>query len=136
MPRLGRTVGGSHEVDLFREHCPVPLDEVRQVCHEVVMRLLPGVAAGDLALFASAVNALQALGFKRVEVGLQEPVVRALIAGLREAGASCAGLSSFGPTVYAVTDGNPAGMVRAAEELMADGGNVIVTRGRNYGAVF
>lgn len=130
-------VGGEREVDLFREHCPVPLDEVRQVCHEVVMRLLPGVAGGDLVLFAGAVNALQSLGFKRVEVRLQDPVVQGLIDGLREAGAACAGLSSFGPTVYAVTDGDPAEVVRAAEELLADGGGeIIVTRGRNYGAVF
>lgn len=137
IPRLGRTVAGAREVDLFREHCPVPLEEVREICHEVVMRLLPGVAGSDLALFASAVNALQGLGFKRVEVELQEPVVRALIAGLREAGAACSGLSSFGPTVYAVTDGDTAGIVRAAEALLADGGGqVSVTRGRNYGAVF
>ena len=78
IPHRGLTVGGEREVDLFREHCPVPIEEVRQICHEVVMRLLPGVAGHDLELFASAVNALQALGFKRVEVGLQEPVVREL----------------------------------------------------------
>ncbi|HIH04527.1 MAG TPA: DUF98 domain-containing protein [Methanoregulaceae archaeon] len=137
IPHPGRTVGGEREVDLFREHCPVPLEEVREICHEIVMRLLPGVAGQDLELFANAVNALQGLGFKRVEVDLQEPVVRALIAGLREAGAACAGLSSFGPTVYAVTDGDPAGIVRAAEALLADGGgDIVVTRGRNYGAVF
>ena len=137
IPARASRVGGEREVDLFREHCPIPLDEVRQVCHEVVMRLLPGVAGRDLPLFASAVNALQSLGFKRVEVGLQEPVVRALIPGLREAGAACTGLSSFGPTVYAVTDGDPAAIARAAEELLADGGGeIVVTRGRNYGAAF
>ncbi|MEN6342782.1 MAG: beta-ribofuranosylaminobenzene 5'-phosphate synthase [Methanospirillum sp.] len=137
IPRGGRTVGGAREVDLFREHCPVPIDEVRQICHEVVMRLLPGVAGHDLEVFATAVNDLQGLGFKRVEVDLQEPVVRDLIAGLREAGAACAGLSSFGPTVYAVTDGDPGGIVRAAKALLVDGGGeIIVTRGRNYGAVF
>ncbi len=137
IPRRGRKVGGEREADLFREHCPVPVEEVRQICHEVVMRLLPGVAGHDLEIFASAVNALQALGFKRVEVGLQEPVVRGLIAGLREAGAACAGLSSFGPTVYAVTDGDPGELLRAAEALLAEGGgDVVVTRGRNYGAAF
>ena len=136
IPARAPRVGGEREVDLVREHCPVPLAEVRQVCHEVVMRLLPGIAGRDLPLFASAVNELQSLGFKRVEIDLQEPVVRALIAGLREAGAACAGLSSFGPTVYAVTDGDPAAIARAAEELLADGGGeVVVTRGRNYGAV-
>jgi beta-ribofuranosylaminobenzene 5'-phosphate synthase len=137
IPEKASRVGGEQEVDIFKEHCPVPVEEVRQVCHEVVMRLLPGVAGHELGLFASAVNALQALGFKQVEVALQEPVVRALIAGLREEGAACTGLSSFGPTVYAVTDGDPAGIVRAAEALLDDGGgDVILTGGRNYGAVF
>lgn len=137
IPHRAPRVGGEREVDHFREHCPIPLDEVRQVCHEVVMRLLPGVAGHDLDLFASAVNELQMLGFKRVEVGLQKPVIQDLIAGLREAGAACAGLSSFGPTVYAVTDGDPARIVCAAEALLTDGGgDIIVTGGRNYGAVF
>ena len=137
IPHRGLTVGGEREVDLFREYCPVPIEEVRQICHEVVMRLLPGVAGHDLELFARAVNALQALGFKKAEVGLQEPVVRELITGLREAGAACAGLSSFGPTVYAVTDGDPGEIVRAAEALLADGGGeIVVTHGRNYGAIF
>lgn len=136
IPRAGRIVRGEREVDHFREHCPVPLDEVRQICHEVVMRLLPGVAGHDLELFASAVNALQGLGFKRIEISLQNPAVSTLIAGLREAGAACTGLSSFGPTVFAVTDGDPAVLARAAGDLLAGGGDVIVTRGRNYGAVF
>ena len=135
-PRRGGTVGGEREIDLFRAHCPVPIEDVRRICHEVVMRLLPGVAGRDLDVFASAVNALQNLGFKRIEIDLQEPVVRELIGELREAGAACAGLSSFGPTVYAITDGDPAGIVRAAEGLFADGGEIVVTRGRNYGAVF
>lgn len=133
--RSGRTVEGRTEVDHFREFCPVPLDEVRQICHEIVMRLLPGVAGHDLGLFANAVNAIQTLGFKRVELDLQDTAVRALIWGLRDAGAACAGLSSFGPTVFAVTDRDPAGLARAAEELLADGGDVIVTGGRNRGAV-
>jgi beta-ribofuranosylaminobenzene 5'-phosphate synthase len=136
IPQSGQTIGGKREVDIFREYCPVSLDEVQQICHEVVMRLLPGVASHDLEPFASAVNALQTLGFKRVELGLQGPAVRALITDLREAGAACAGLSSFGPTIFAVTEGDPAGLAQTAKELLADGGDVIVTSGRNYGAVF
>jgi beta-ribofuranosylaminobenzene 5'-phosphate synthase len=64
-------------------------------------------------------------------------VVPALIRELRQAGAACAGLSSFGPTVYAITDGDLAGITRAARETFGEqGGEVIVTRGRNHGAVY
>ena len=55
------------ETDIFRNHCPVPLDEVRELSHEVLMRMLPGIAARDLDLFGSSVNAVQRLGFKKVE---------------------------------------------------------------------
>lgn len=135
VPRWGRTIGEAHEVEIFRERCPVPVEDVRRCCHEVVMRLLPGVACRDLALFAAAVNAIQELGFKRVELELQDARVRNLLRDLVEAGAACAGLSSFGPTVYAVTDHDPADVVAAARAALGeDGGDVQVTRARNCGA--
>lgn len=136
IPRSGHMVGGAPEADHFRKHCPVPIDEVQRICHEVVVRLLPGVAGGDLTLFSSGVNELQELGFKRLEIDLLVPAVRAVIAGLRSAGAACAELSSFGPTVYAVTGRDPAGLARFAEELLAEDGDVIVIGGRNRGARF
>lgn len=136
VPRWGRTVGEAREVEIFQERCPVPVEDVRRCCHEVVMRLLPGVACRDLALFAAAVNAVQELGFKRIELELQDARVRYLRHDLVEAGAACAGLSSFGPTVFAVTDRDPTAIVAAAwARLGEDGGDVLVTRGRNYGAV-
>jgi beta-ribofuranosylaminobenzene 5'-phosphate synthase len=52
-----------------------------------------------------------------------------------EAGAAGAGLSSFGPTVYAVGDSGMADVARAAKEVLGDrGGTVIPTRARNDGA--
>jgi beta-ribofuranosylaminobenzene 5'-phosphate synthase len=125
IPNKGTNVEGAQEVNIFRDYCPVPIEDVRQICHE------------NLDLFADSVNAIQTLGFKKVETSLQDPVVPALIRELRQAGAACAGLSSFGPTVYAITDGDLAGITRAARETFGEqGGEVIVTRGRNHGAVY
>jgi beta-ribofuranosylaminobenzene 5'-phosphate synthase len=137
IPNRGTNVGGAEEVNIFRDYCPVPIEDVSQICHEIMTRMLPGIAEEDLDLFAHAVNAIQTLGFKKVETSLQDPVVPALIRELRQAGAACAGLSSFGPTVFAITDGDLAGITRAAAETFGEqGGEVIVTRGRNYGAVY
>ena len=137
IPNQGTNVNGAQEVDIFRDYCPVQLEDVRQICHEIMTRMLPGIAEEDLDLFADAVNAIQTLGFKKVETSLQNPVVPALVRELRQAGAACAGLSSFGPTVYAITDGDLACITRAAAETFGEhGGDVIVTRGRNYGAVY
>jgi beta-ribofuranosylaminobenzene 5'-phosphate synthase len=66
---------------------------------------------------------------------LQHPVVHRLMAHMREAGAACAGLSSFGPAVYAVTDTEGRDIEDAAREAMREvGGEVFITRARNEGA--
>ena len=63
IPDLPAGASGSHEVDIFRKHCPVPLDEVQALCHEVVMRMLPALVEHDLDRFGSSINAIQNLGF-------------------------------------------------------------------------
>jgi beta-ribofuranosylaminobenzene 5'-phosphate synthase len=135
-PRIPAGASGAREVDIFRSACPVPLEEVRETCHEVLMRMLPGVVDRDLELFARAVNRIQDLGFKKVEHSLQPPEIRLLMAEMLDAGAPCAGMSSFGPTVYAITDSGAPGVLRAAERFMEGhgGGSAWISPPRNTGA--
>ncbi|NLM30195.1 MAG: DUF98 domain-containing protein [Methanomicrobiales archaeon] len=134
-PNVDAGAHGGREVDIFRTHCPVPLDEVREICHEVLMRMIPGLVEHDLDLFGSAVNRIQHLGFKKVEVAMQHPIIPALLEGTVQAGAAGAGLSSFGPTVYAIGDLGMEDVARAAEEILDDhGGSVVLTKARNCGA--
>lgn len=135
IPRSGDRVHGEKERDIFREFCPIPLDEVREVCHEVVVRMLPGLVEHDLALFGAAVNRIQELGFKRREIALQPPLITSLIHTLRDAGAPCVGMSSFGPAVYAITNGNTREIADAARDVCRESkGQVLITKGRNRGA--
>ena len=135
-PCLPAGASGPEERDIFQAACPVPLGEVRETCHEVLMRMLPGVVDHDLDLFGRSVNRIQELGFKRVEIGLRPPVIPRLMAELREAGAACAGMSSFGPTVYAVTDSDAPALLRSAEEFLEGhgGGEAWISAPRNTGA--
>jgi beta-ribofuranosylaminobenzene 5'-phosphate synthase len=135
-PRLPAGASGGREAEIFRKACPVPLEEVRETCHEVLMRMLPGVVDQDLDLFGRAVNRIQQLGFKKVEIGLQPPGITLLMEELRAAGAACAGMSSFGPTVYAVTDTDATGILRAATGFLEEhgGGEAWVSAPRNTGA--
>jgi beta-ribofuranosylaminobenzene 5'-phosphate synthase len=136
-PRLPPGVSGGKERDIFRAHCPVPLGEVQALCHEILMRMLPGIAEHDLDLFGSSVNTIQGLGFKKVELGLQPDEIRSLLETMRSAGAAGAGMSSFGPTVYAIGDTDVQEIQRAAAEFMAGhgGGSTLVTSARNSGAL-
>jgi beta-ribofuranosylaminobenzene 5'-phosphate synthase len=99
--------------------------------------MLPGIAGRDLDLFGSSVNAVQKLGFKRVELAHQPPLVTGLLDILRDAGAAGAGLSSFGPTVYAISDTGMKGIGQAAQKYMKEsgGGTMLITAARNSGAI-
>ncbi|MCK9632351.1 MAG: beta-ribofuranosylaminobenzene 5'-phosphate synthase [Methanoregula sp.] len=138
VPDLPPGASGGHEVDIFRTRCPVPLDEVRALTHEVLMRMLPGLVEHDLDLFGSSISAVQGLGFKNVELSLQPPAVTGLLSAMRDAGAAGAGMSSFGPAVYAVGDTGMQDIEKAARASMAGhaiGGTTLVTSARNRGAV-
>ena len=124
------------EVDIFSEYCPVPLAEVQEICHLVMMQMLPSVVEGDIRRFGAAVSRMQEIGFKRVEASLQPENLRNLPALLCEAGAYGAGLSSFGPTVYAIIDRGDRQVAEAARcALEGIGGTVEEVSARNSGAI-
>ncbi|MEN6609671.1 MAG: beta-ribofuranosylaminobenzene 5'-phosphate synthase [Methanoregulaceae archaeon] len=136
VPNLHPGANGSQEVDIFRNCCPVPIHEVREICHEILMRMLPGILERDLDMFGSSVDRIQDLGFKRVEHSLQAPHISSLMNAMRAAGASCAGMSSFGPAIYAITDTNLPEIVHAARTFMdaQNGGEIYSTSACNTGA--
>ncbi|MCK9580343.1 MAG: beta-ribofuranosylaminobenzene 5'-phosphate synthase [Methanoregula sp.] len=136
IPDVPAGASGNAETDIFRDNCPVPLPEVRELCHEVMMRMLPGLVERDLDLFGSAINAVQKIGFKKVELGFQPPQVTGLPGILLGAGAAGAGLSSFGPAVYAIGDTDMRAAEQTARNFMQEstGGTTIITTARNSGA--
>ncbi len=135
IPEIVSKVQGHQEKDIFSRYCPVPEDEVGSLCREVLMRILPGIAHHDLDLFSRGINKTQDLGFKKVEISLQDRVIPELIRSLRAAGAPCAGMSSFGPAVFAVTDSSPSELERVARDTLGDlAGSVFFTTADNQGA--
>jgi beta-ribofuranosylaminobenzene 5'-phosphate synthase len=109
---------------------------VQGICHEVLMGLLPSLIEHDLDQFAASVNRIQQLGFKKAEIHAQSPVIRETLTILADAGAPAAGMSSFGPTLYAIGDSNMSSVEDAARRFLDEngGGTVIRSGGRNRGA--
>jgi len=136
MPKSCIGASGTGEKDLFSSHCPVPLDEVRELCHLVLVSLLPALVEEDLDLFGRAVNKMQGLGFKKIENMLAPPITQDLMETMRDEGAAGAGLSSFGPVVFAFTEGDTGAIERACRKTLdrAGGGDIIRTTGCNAGA--
>ncbi|MCJ7445807.1 MAG: beta-ribofuranosylaminobenzene 5'-phosphate synthase [Methanotrichaceae archaeon] len=135
IPNLPKGAYGQREIDIFKDYCPVPVEDVHELCYQILVRMVPSIVEQNLDDFGSAVNRIQELGFKRVEVMLQHPLVHKLMMDMRAAGAACSGLSSFGPTVYAVTDSQSRDIETVARKVIADvGGDVLITKARNEGA--
>ena len=132
---------GAHdaeEVDIFKKFCPIPLAEVQEICHVILMLMLPALVEEDLESFGRAVNYFQTVGFKRREVELQSQPVLDIMRYMRDNGASGSGISSFGPVVYGIVGSQGEGK-RLQQEVqrMLDeslGGRALLTKARNRGA--
>jgi len=120
------------EVNIFREKCPIPLQEVEKLSHIILMQLLPALVEEDIVAFGRSINSIQETGFKKREVKLQ-PVSKELMQALRDGGAYGAGMSSFGPTVYAFGE-DAESLKKIAGEFLGEKGQVFITKARNEGA--
>ena len=120
------------EENIFQTECPVPLHDVEKLSHIILMQLLPALFDEDLEVFGSSINAIQELGFKKKEVALA-PVSNVLMKILREEGAYGAGMSSFGPTVYAFGE-DVENLKKISMDFLGKKGQVFITKARNKGA--
>ncbi len=111
-------VSGALEARAFAE-LPLPDErDVERVSHLVLMGMLPSVIEGDLQTFGAALSEVQEINgrwFSHAQGGMFAPGPSAeIIRLMRDAGAPGVGQSSWGPSVYAIVNGDD-----AAESLSA-----------------
>jgi len=132
IPNL-RGASDKREIDVFKKQCPLPLNEIQELCHVILMEMLPAVVEHDIESFGRSINRVQTIGFKRCELELQ-PFCAHLVQFMRENGAIGAGMSSFGPVVYGITDGKR--LQKAVQSYLNEtiGGKVRAVKAQNTGA--
>ncbi|AKB33966.1 beta-ribofuranosylaminobenzene 5'-phosphate synthase [Methanosarcina siciliae HI350] len=125
------------EIDVFQKFCPLPIGEVREVAHMVLMKMMPAVIEEDIESFGAAVNHVQNVGFNKSESLIWPDFVKSIASFMRSRSYG-AGVSSFGPVVYAFVDNREEGRQLQAEvQKMLDesvGGITMMTRAKNSGA--
>ncbi|NOZ58621.1 MAG: beta-ribofuranosylaminobenzene 5'-phosphate synthase [Euryarchaeota archaeon] len=131
LPEPERRIFSTREVSIFQRFCPIPISQVERLSHVILMKLLPALAEEDITGFGEAVNLIQKTGFKEIELMLQAPNVRELLA-LCQRLSYGAGLSSFGPVIYALPR-DPEEFVRILRSRR-DVRSVWLTRADNRGA--
>jgi beta-RFAP synthase len=86
--------------------------DVERVAYLVLVGMLPALVEGDIAGFGAALTEIQEINgrwFSRAQGGTFAPGPSAdVVRVMREAGAAGVGQSSWGPTVYAIVDGDDA----------------------------
>ena len=124
----------------------LPRAQAADLCHQVLMRVLPGAASGDFAAFASGINQVQScLGehFAPAQGGSAwtSPAVGRLMQWLRArcGEAAAIGQSSWGPTGFACVPSAAAAQqliaAARAEGVVDTALELHVVAGRNHGAV-
>ncbi|HET7526155.1 MAG TPA: beta-ribofuranosylaminobenzene 5'-phosphate synthase family protein [Burkholderiaceae bacterium] len=141
-PRL-QGLSGDEEKRALRELAPLPRDAAAEICHQVLMRVLPGAACGDFESFAAGVTRMQAiLGAHFAPAQHGRAFASAAVARLIDAlGADAAvGQSSWGPTGFAVFPSSSAAesaLAAARRHLAVDPAlRVCIVRARDHGATF
>lgn len=133
-PDINAGASGSNEVNIFQKYTPIKLDDVKTISYITLMKLMPAIVECDITSFGKAVNEIQKVGFKSIERKLQPPIIDTIINYMLDNGVAGAGMSSFGPTCFGITDTNTKTLKHDILDLLDGNANVIVTKGKNHGA--
>lgn len=129
-------ISGETEIQLFKTLCPQPRSTAEQLSHLILLQLLPAIFEADRRAFGAAINEIQTFGWKKVEIDAQGGVLQQTLDFLRDNGAMGAGVSSWGPAIFAVGEDLRVLKERTEAFLQAlpEGGSCFITRASNVGA--
>jgi len=141
LPTLGLMTHGDEERALFLKHCPTPAEEAAQAARLAFLKVLPAIMEADLESFGAGLEAMQRLGFKRIQIARQNEAVRAIIDRMRQLGLRGVGMSSWGPTLFGFSDSGPDADQEIVQALGAfgdgvGGARVILTSAAKHGATW
>ena len=146
---LHRGLSGAHEKRAIAALPPLPQASAAEICHQVLMQVLPGAATADFAAFANGLNRVQQIvgaHFAPAQGGsaFTSPAVGRLLHWINQQGAAAAplaatGQSSWGPTAFAIVPSREAAAAllagAAAAGVIAPPLQLRTVASRNQGAV-
>ena len=140
-------LSGTQERQAMAQLTPLPREAAADICHQMLMRVLPGAACGDFAAFATGITRIQHLlgaHFAPAQGGsaFTSAAVGRLVQWVAEAAEAATGAavgqSSWGPTGFAILPSLAAAeaAVRSARAagLVRQGLLLQIVRPRNQGA--
>ena len=104
IPNVKKGAYGDEEISIFQSHAPIPKEEVNEVSHQILMKVIPGIINEDLECFGDGLKRIQRIGFKKIEISLQHDIVKNVLSLFEECGVKAFGMSSFGPSLVGVVE--------------------------------
>ena len=104
IPNVKKGAYGDEEISIFQSHAPIPKEEVNEVSHQILMKVIPGIINEDLECFGEGLKRIQRIGFKKIEISLQHDIVKNVLYLFEEYGVKAFGMSSFGPSIVGVVE--------------------------------
>lgn len=140
IPEGSRGLSGPAEEQAFRDLPPPSAELTARLSHVVLMQVLPALVEADIGAFGRGLTEVQRLVgemFRPVQgERFAHPLGAEVVESFLAAGAYGAGQSSWGPTVFALTEGDAAAedLAGRARARLAGRGTVVVSRFSNVGA--
>ncbi len=137
IPNVKKGFYGDDEVRIFQKYAPIPKDEVNEVSHQILMKILPGIIKNDLKCFGEGLKRIQSIGFKAIEISLQHQIVKDILNFFNDYGVKAFGMSSFGPSVVCITESDAESEeLRDAyyEQFGRNGEHIYLSKPNNIGA--
>jgi len=134
MPKVPKLLGGLAEVNFWREVTPIPADECRILCHNLLMGMLPAVAAGDFPGFCHAIQISTTTGMKKREIEYWQPAFTQYGTLLEKGGWHGITLSSLGPAIIGFAEHTET-VIKTKSALENSGlfSSITITTARNTG---
>ena len=137
IPNVKKGAYGDVEVNIFQKYAPIPKEEVNEVSHQIIMKVLPGIMKNNLRCFGEGLKRIQSIGFKAIEISLQHRIVKNILKFFEEYGIKAYGMTSFGPSVIGITESDAeVHALREAfyERFGRNGEHVYISKPNNTGA--
>ncbi len=96
---------GKEEIDFFTDNCPILATEVEKLSRLILVKILPAIVEKDIQAFGEGLTEMQTnftqFGMNRYKKGIVHDLLNLTRKNQDIYGS---GLSSFGPTIFALTD--------------------------------
>ncbi|MFX1311058.1 MAG: beta-ribofuranosylaminobenzene 5'-phosphate synthase [Promethearchaeota archaeon] len=137
IPNVKKGAYGDEEISVFQNYAPIHKNEVNEVSHQIIMKIIPSLIKNDLDGFGEGLKRIQSIGFKKIEINLQHRIVQDLLVFFDEYGLKAYGMSSFGPSVFGIveSDSEAVDLLKIVQKNQKNGGgHIYICKPNNTGA--